>query len=322
MERRQFFGLIGGLAAWPMAAHAQHAVPVVGLLSGTHLDDREISAIRQGLKEGGYIEGRNIAIEYRSADGQYERLQSLAAEFAEHEVAVIVAVGGTVTALAAKAATKIIPIVFATAGDPVRLKLVSSLNQPGANITGVSFLGAGLGPKRYQLLHELIPGAKTVGYLVNPLNPNSKSETADVQNAVHALGQEFKVQSASNEHDIDVAFTNFAQEKIDGLIVAADAVFTRNRSQLVSLAAHNSVPAIYALPQFVTGGGLISYGASRLDAFRLVGVYAAKILKGEKAGRHPCPTGGQNRTCDQPENSQSAAYCRATRSTRDRRPSG
>jgi ABC-type uncharacterized transport system substrate-binding protein len=289
MRRREFIRLVSGAAvSWPIAARSQQpTAPVIGFLSGTHLADREIAAVKQGLAEANYIEGRNVLIEHRSAEGQYDRLPSLAADLVQHQVTVIIAIGGTVTALAAKAATQTIPIVFATAGDPVRLKLVASLSRPGGNVTGVSFLGTGLAPKRLQLLHDLTPTAKTIGYLVNPLNPNSKTEASEVQTAARSLGQQVYVQNASNDRGIDAAFANFGKEQIKTLIVAADAVFTRRREQLVALAARNAIAAVYALPQFVTAGGLMSYGASRLDAFRLVGVYAGTILKGGKPAEIP-----------------------------------
>jgi putative tryptophan/tyrosine transport system substrate-binding protein len=289
MKRREFIRLAGGaMAAWPLAARGQQpAMPVIGFLSGTHLDDREVGAVRRGLNESGYIEGRNVAIEYRSAEGHYDRLSELATDLVRRQVSAIIAIGGTVTALTAKAATEDIPIVFATAGDPIQLKLVSSLNRPGGNVTGVSFLGAGLGPKRLQFLHELMPTAETVGYLVNPLNPNSNSETTELEIAARMLGQEIYIQNATNERDIDTAFEAFALKRVKALLVAADAIFTRLREQIVTLAARHSIAAIYALPQFVTAGGLISYGASRMDAFRLVGVYTGKILKGEKPADLP-----------------------------------
>jgi putative tryptophan/tyrosine transport system substrate-binding protein len=288
MQRREFITLVGGAAAWPIVVRAQQpAVPVIGFLSGARLDDRERGAVRRGLNEAGYIEGHNVAIEYRSAEGQYDRLPALAADLVRRQVAVIIAIGGTVTALTAKAATETIPIVFATAGDPVQLRLVSSLNRPGGNVTGVSFLGAELGPKRLELLHQLTPTAQAVGFLINPLNPNAASETSDVQVAARALGQQIYVQHASNERDIDSAFASFALQRVEALLVGADAVFTSRRKQLVTLAARNAVPAIYALPDFVAAGGLISYGASRVDAFRLVGVNTGKILKGEKPADLP-----------------------------------
>jgi putative ABC transport system substrate-binding protein len=289
MKRRDFITLLGGAAAaWTLAARAQQtAAPLIGLLNGARLDDRELGAVRRGLNETGYIEGHNLAIEYRSAEGRYERLPELAADLVRRKVAVIIAIGGTVTALAAKAATATIPIVFATGGDAVRLGLVSSLNRPGSNVTGVSFLVAGLGPKRLELLGQLTPTAKAVGFLIDPLNPNATSEASDVQVAARALGQQIYVQNASNERDIDSAFASFAQQRVNALIVGSDAIFTSRREQLVTLAARYAVPTMYALPDFVAVGGLISYGASRLDAFRLVGVYTGKILKGDKPADLP-----------------------------------
>jgi putative ABC transport system substrate-binding protein len=290
MRRREFLSILlsGAAAAWPLSASSQQALkPVIGLLSGTHLDDREVAAVRKGLGEAGYFEGRNLVIDYRSAEGQYDRLPMLAADLVSRQVAVIIAIGGTVSARAAKAATESIPIVFATAGDPVQLKLVSSLNRPGGNVTGVSFLGAGLGAKRLQLLRELVPSARAAGLLINPQNPNSSAEASDARTAAKALDLQLHVQNASEEREIVIAMEKFAEMHVDALLVAADAVFTSRREQLVNLAARGALPTIYPLPEFAVAGGLIGYGASRVDAFRLVGVNTGKILKGEKPATLP-----------------------------------
>jgi len=289
LNRRYFVsGLASATIAWPLGARAQGpAMPVIGLLSGNRLDDVEVGAVQRGLNEAGYAEGRNVAVERRSADGQYGQLPALAADLVRGHVTVIIAIGGTASALAAKAATHTIPIVFATAGDPVELRLVSSLDRPGGNVTGVSFLGAGLGAKRLEVMHDLMPTATRVGFLLNPRNPNSGSESSDVQAAARTLGQQIHVEKANDEHEIDAAFANFSLQRINALLVAADAVFSRQRAQLITLAARQAVPAIYALPEFVTAGGLVSYGASRVDAFRLVGVNTGKILKGARPADLP-----------------------------------
>ena len=294
MVTRRRVVLVLGVTAFaaPLTCFAQpqpvkSALPVIGLLSGTRLDDREISAVRQGLKETGYTEGHNVVIEYRSAEGQYDRLPTLAADLVHRQVAVIIAIGGTVTALAAKAATPTIPVVFATAGDPVKLGLVSVLSRPGGNLTGATFLATGLGAKRLQLLRELLPTATAIGFLVNPANPNLASETKEVQAAARMLGQQIHVQNASDEREIDAAFARFAEQRANALIVAADAIFTSRREQLVALATRHAMPAIYALPEFVAAGGLASYGASRVEAFHLVGNYTSEILKGKKPTELP-----------------------------------
>jgi putative ABC transport system substrate-binding protein len=290
MRRRELFSILlsGAVAAWPLSANSQQASkPVIGFLSGTHLDDREVAAVRKGLSEAGYVEGRNLVIDYRSAEGQYERLPMLATDLVSRQVAAIIAIGGTVSVRAAKAATESIPIVFATAGDPVQLKLVSSLNRPGGNVTGVSFLGAGLGAIRLQLLRELVPSARAAGLLINPQNPNSSAEVSDARTAAKALDLELHVQNANDEREIVIAMEKFAEMHVDALLVAADAVFASRREQLVGLAARVALPAIYPLPEFAVAGGLIGYGASRVDAFRLVGVNTGKILKGEKPATLP-----------------------------------
>jgi putative tryptophan/tyrosine transport system substrate-binding protein len=288
MKRREFIALLGGAAAaWPLAASAQQqGVALVGLLSGTQLDDRQLEAVRQGLKEAGYIEGRNIAIKYRSADGRFDRLPALAAALVV-EVPAVILTFAPPAAVAAKAATATIPIVFATGADPVELGLVSSLNRPGGNITGVSFLVTTLAAKRLELLRELAPSATVVGFLVNTANPTSEAQTRDAQAAALALGLRLVIQSASSEADIDAAFANFAQQRVQAVMVAADAFFGTRHDQLVGLAARHTMPATYYLSEAVAVGGLMSYGTSRTDAFRLAAAYAGRILKGEKPGDLP-----------------------------------
>jgi putative tryptophan/tyrosine transport system substrate-binding protein len=288
LKRREFITLLSGAAAaWPLAARAQQAgVALVGLLSSIHQDDREISAVRQGLKEAGYIEGRNVAIKYRPAGGRFDRLPGLAAELVADPVAVIIALSPS-AALAAKAATATIPIVFGIGADPVELGLVSSLNRPGGNVTGVTFLINTLGAKRLELLRELVPSTKVIGVLINPRNPTSQSQTADVQAAAGAHGIELMIENASSDRDIDAAFTSFVQHHVNAVIMGADSLFLSRREQLVELAARHALPTIYYLREFADIGGLVSYGASINDAYRLAGGFAGRILKGEKPADLP-----------------------------------
>jgi len=289
MQRREFITLLSGAAAWPLAARAQQpAMPVIGLLTGIHLDDRQLGAIRQGLNEAGYIEGKNVAIEYRWAEeGQYDRLPALAADLVRRQVAVIFATGGSAPAVAAKAATATIPVVFATGADPVKLGLVASFNRPGGNVTGVYFTVTALGSKRRELLRDLVPQARTVGYLVNPGNPSMADQHKEMQAAAGVLGLQIVGLNAGSERDIDAAFADFVQQRVDALVVAADAFFLSRRDQLVALAARHAVPATYHLRELAAAGGLMSYGTSLADAYRLAGVYAGRILKGEKPADLP-----------------------------------
>jgi putative tryptophan/tyrosine transport system substrate-binding protein len=287
MRRRQFITLLGGAAAWPFAARAQQpAMALVGLLGGSQIDDRWLSAVRQGLKEAGYIEGRNVAIKYRSAGGRFDRLPALAGELVADPVAVIVTLTPA-AALAAKAATATIPIVFATGADPVDLSLVSSLNHPGGNITGISFLVNTLEAKRLELVRDLLPSATVVGFLVNAMSPASQSQTRDAQVAARALGLQLQVFNASTEGEIDAAFAGFVQQRVNAVIVGADGFLSSRRDQLVGLAARHAIPAIYWLRELAVAGGLMSYGTSITDALRLAGVYAGRILKGEKPADLP-----------------------------------
>jgi putative ABC transport system substrate-binding protein len=288
VKRRDFITLLGGAAAaWPLAARAQQpAMALIGLLAGAPLDERQFRAIRQGLKEAGYIEGRNTAIKYLSADGRFERLPALAAELVADPAAVIVAIAPP-AALAAKAATTTIPIVFTAGADPVDLGLVSSLNRPDSNLTGVYFLIAALAAKRLELLRELVPNATVIGLLVNPTNQASEPQIRDAQAAALALRLRLLVLNASSEGDLQAAFSRFAEQRVDGIIVGSDPFFLSRRDQLVALAAHRAIPAIHYLREFAVAGGLISYGASLIDAFRLVGIYAGRILKGGKPADLP-----------------------------------
>jgi len=242
LHRRDFISLLGGAsAAWPLAARAQQpGVALIGLLAGAQLDDRMLSAIRQGLKDASYVEGRNVAIKYRTADGRFNRLPGLAAELVADPVAVIVALG-TQAAVAAKAATGTIPIVFVVGADPVReLGLVSSLNRPGGNVTGVTFLVNALGAKRLELLRELVPGTKLIGFLVNPANPTTQSHITDIQAAARALGVELLMLNASSDREIDAAFESLAQQRVNAVIIGTDQLFTSRRDQLVVLAARHA----------------------------------------------------------------------------------
>ena len=287
MRRREFITLIGGAAAWPIAASGQQPVmALVGLLSSVQLDDRQVGAIRQGLKDGGYIEGRNVAIKYRSADARFDRLPALAADLVADPVAAIVALAPP-AAVAARAATATIPIVFVVGADPVELGLVSSFNRPGGNVTGVSFIVTALGAKRLETLRVLVPSATVIGFLINAGNPTSESQTRDVQVAARALGIELLVLNASSERNIDAAFASFVQHRVNAVIIGADSLFVSRRDQLVGLAARHTMPTIYFLREFADIGGLMSYGANQTDAYRVAGGYTARILKGENPATLP-----------------------------------
>jgi putative ABC transport system substrate-binding protein len=285
IRRRYFITLLGGAAAaWPLAARAQQpAMPVIGLLSvgSAGAWAYQLNALRQGLAESGYIEGQNVAIEYRWAEGHYDRLSSLAAELVRREVAVIVATGaGGLAAQAAKAATSSIPIVFSSAVDPVKAGLVASINRPGGNATGFVQFTALLEAKRLQLLHELVPNAAGIGVLLNPTNPAAEVQTKDVHAAARSVGRQAHVVTASSEGDFDAVFAGLAQQQIGGLIVAADPFFFSRREQLIALAARYALPAIYEWREFVVEGGLMSYGTKITDAYHQIGVYCGRILRG------------------------------------------
>jgi putative ABC transport system substrate-binding protein len=289
--RRQFISVLGGTAvAWPPLARAQQpAMPVIGYLTSLSPGPADIrrAAFWQGLRTTGYVEGQNVASEYRWAEGHYDRLPALAADLVDHKVSVLAAVGGNPSAVAAKAATTTVPIVFVIGGDPVKLGLVSSLNHPGGNLTGSSFLLNALTAKRLEMLHELVPAAKVVGYLVNPTNPSSQSELTDVQAAARALRLQLIVLNANDEREIDAAFANFSQQGIEAFFTGADIFFFNRREQIVAQAAHYAMPAVYHLRDFAADGGLMSYGTSLDDAYLLAGVYAGRILKGEKPADLP-----------------------------------
>jgi putative ABC transport system substrate-binding protein len=290
MRRRDFITLVGGVAAWPLAARAQQsAMPVIGFLSSLSARDaaRITAAFFQGLNEAGYVNGRDVAVEYRWAEGEYERLPTMAVELVRRQVAVIAAVSGTPAGMAAKSATMSIPIVFAIGGDPVAPGLVTNLSRPGGNVTGVTFFTSPLAAKRLELLRELVPKAKTFAVLTNPDNPPSKLEGIEVPAAAKAFGQEASVFNATTEAHIDDAFAAIVQQRIDALFVSADPLFFNYRDKVVALAARHRVPAIYAYREQVEAGGLIAYGASRSEAYRQAGSYVGQILKGEKPGALP-----------------------------------
>jgi putative tryptophan/tyrosine transport system substrate-binding protein len=293
MKRREFITLVGGMViAWPLAAYAQQAaLPVVGFLRDVSLPlpDR-VTAFHQGMKETGYVEGQNVAIEYRSAEGQTDRLPLLVADLVRRQVALIV--GNTSAALAAKAATTTVPIVFASGGDPVKLGLVASLNRPGGNVTGVSFISLELGTKHLGLLRELRPGAARIAVLVDPKSPTTEPFVSQVQAAASVIGQQIEVLYVSSDREIETALTTLVQ-RADALLVGGGGLMYSRREQIVALAARHRIPAMYILRDYVAAGGLMSYGASTTDAYRQAGIYAGRILKGEKPADLPVVLGAK-----------------------------
>ena len=290
MNRRAFITLLGGAAAWPLAARAQHpAMPVIGFLSSLTTSDRQriLTPFNGGLDEVGYADRRNVTIEYRFAEGDYDQLPPLAADLVHRQVSVIAAISGTPAALAAKAATPSIPIVFAIGSDPVPFGLVASLNRPGANITGVTFFTASLGAKRVGLLRELVPKAITVALLVNPDNPPSEADGLDAQAAAQTIGLQAERYDVHNDREIESAFALLANARPDILYVGPDPLFFNSRDKVVALAARHALPAIYTDRETVEAGGLIAYGTSRTDAYRQAGIYTGRILKGEKPADLP-----------------------------------
>ena len=292
--RREFIFTLGGAAAvWPLPARAQQPMPVIGFLNSSSPDGyaTNVAAFRQGLREAGYVEGQNVAIEYRWAEGQVDRLPALAADLVQRRVAVIAATTAPAV-LAAKAATATIPVVFETAADPIQLGLVASLNRPGGNITGVANLNLGIAPKRLELLRELVPAASVVGLLINPANPLLAEPAARAsQAAAQTLGLNLHVLNASSEGDFEQVFARLMQLRAGGLVIGPDAFFTARSRQLAALALRHTVPTVHQNREFVAAGGLVSYGGVTSDAYRLTGVYAGRILKGEKPADLPVQQG-------------------------------
>jgi putative ABC transport system substrate-binding protein len=290
MRRREFIqGTASSAVTWPLAARAQQTTtPVVGLLGVTAADTQPyLVTFRQGLNETGYVEGQNIAIQYRWAEGQYNRLPELAADLTRHHVNVIVTLFATAAALAAKATTSTIPIVFGVGGDPVKQGLVSSLSRPGGNATGINFFSSEVTAKRLGLLRELLPKAARVGVLVNPTNGNTEGTVKDVSAAAEALGLQIDVLNASNGNEIDAAFTSLVSHRADSVLIGPDAFFVSRRVQIAILAARHMVPAIYTIDDYAEAGGLISYGTDVADSLRQQGLYVGRILKGTKPADLP-----------------------------------
>jgi putative ABC transport system substrate-binding protein len=291
VKRREFITLLGGTAtaaAWPLAARAQQpAMPLVGFLGTSSASSPATDGFRRGLGEAGFVEGRNLIIEYRFTEGRYDRLPALVADLVGRNVAVLFAAGGVQAALAAKPASATIPVVFANGSDPLRFGLVASLNRPEGNITGVSFFTATLEAKRLGLLSQLVPGAAAFGVLANPTNANAESQMQDVEQGRRVLGRPIAIINARDDREIEAAFATLAQRRIGALLVASDPFFFGRREQIVALAARYKLPAIYEWREFVQAGGLASYGTNLADALRLAGIYVGRILKGEKPADLP-----------------------------------
>jgi len=283
IARRKLLAALAGAAAWPLAARAQQSMPVVGYLNygSPEADTPRLTGLRRGLNQTGYVEGRSFLIEYRWAGNQADRLPALAADLVQLQVAVIVA-AGVLPALAAKAATTSIPIVFNVGADPVQFGLVASFNRPGGNLTGVNQLNTELGAKGLALLHDLVPSAATIGFVENPNNPTSELMTRDLLAAASVVGLKVQILKASTDREIDAAFASLVQERTGALLVGSDAFFNNRIERLIELAARHGIPTMYPSREFVVAGGLIGYGASLMESYRQVGLYAGRILKGER----------------------------------------
>jgi putative tryptophan/tyrosine transport system substrate-binding protein len=290
MRRREFITLVGGAASWPLTTYAQsRSMPVIGFLRTTSVADSAhlVAGLRQGLKETGFVEGQDVAVEYRYAENQPGRLPSLVADLIGRQVVVLVASGGDVAPRAAKVATPTIPILFAMGGDPVAAGLVASLNRPGGNVTGVVFFAGSLGMKRLELLRQLVPAATTIGLLVTPNSPETETERRDIEAAAQATGCQLVIHDASSEYEIGTAFEIFVQRGAGALLVGSGPFFNSNRERLATLAARHALPASYSLREYAVAGGLMTYGASISDAYRQLGRYAGRILKGERPADLP-----------------------------------
>jgi putative tryptophan/tyrosine transport system substrate-binding protein len=288
MKRREFITLLGGAAVvWPLAARAQQpAIPVVGFLNSLQIG-QDIDAIRQGLREAGFVDGQNVAIEGRWAEGQYGRLPELATDLVRRHVAVLATTGGDLPALAAKAATSTIPIVFGIGSDPVKAGLVASFNRPGGNMTGVTVMSYALEAKRLGLLAELVPSGKVIAALINPNGPAAEAQERDLQTAAQAIGRQVVVFHATSEQDFETAFASLVRDKADALVLGGDPFFYSRREQLIALARRYEIAAMYQWREFALAGGLMSYGTNLMDMIRQVGTYAGRILKGEKSADLP-----------------------------------
>jgi putative ABC transport system substrate-binding protein len=289
MRRREFLGFVGAATAWPLAVRAQQSLPLLAYLSSTSRNGYEefTDALHKGLAEAGFVEGQNLRVEYRFANGRYERLPALAAELTALRPAVLFANGPA--ALPAKAASSTIPVVFTTGFDPIALGLVSSLARPGGNITGVSIMNVELAPKRLELMREMIPSAKTVGILINPDNPNNEALRKELQTAASALRLQLQIQAARNVDDIAAAFERLSRQGVGALVVGTDPFLTTQSRQLAELSLQKAIPTIFQYREFVTSGGLVSYGPGLADVYRQAGIYVGRILKGEKPADLPVP---------------------------------